>query len=165
MTTSRDQFGRPSVLDLVSVQERVYPVGRLDYDSEGLVLLTNDGELAFRVMHPKFQLPKTYRVQVRGQVTPQAIDRLARGIVLEDGPTAPAEVELLQASGDSSVLKITIREGRNRQVRRMCAAVGHEVLRLVREAMGPLTLGGLAAGKYRVLRPQEIQQLLRAVGL
>lgn len=165
VTTSRDQFGRPSVLDLVSVQERVYPVGRLDYDSEGLVLLTNDGELAFRVMHPKFQLPKTYRVQVRGQVTPQAIDRLARGIVLEDGPTAPAEVELLEASGDSSVLKITIREGRNRQVRRMCAAVGHEVLRLVREAMGPLTLGGLAAGKYRVLRPQEIQQLLRAVGL
>ena len=113
----------------------------------------------------QFQLPKTYRVQVRGRVTPQAIDRLARGIVLEDGPTAPAEVELLQASGDSSVLKITIREGRNRQVRRMCAAVGHEVLRLVREAMGPLTLGGLAAGKYRVLRPQEIQQLLRAVGL
>ena len=102
---------------------------------------------------------------MRGQVTPQAIDRLARGIDLEDGPTAPAEVELLQASGDSSARKFTIREGRNRQGRRMCAAVGQEVRRLAREAMGPLTLGGLAAGEYRALRPLEIQQLLWVVGL
>jgi len=165
VTTSRDQFDRPSVLDLVPVPERIYPVGRLDYDSEGLVLLTNDGELAYRVMHPRFELPKTYRVRVRGQVSPDAVNMLRTGILLEDGPTVPAKVDVLKVDGGESVLRIVITEGRNRQVRRMCAAVGHEVLRLVREALGPLTLRGLPTGKYRELRPQEIKRLYRAVGL
>lgn len=165
VTTSKEQFGRRSVLDLVRVPERIYPVGRLDYDSEGLVLLTNDGELAYRVMHPKFQLPKTYKVRVRDQVTMDAVYRLRTGVMLSDGPTRPAQVEVLKAAQDSSVLRITITEGRNRQIRRMCSAVGYEVVRLVREAMGSLTLRGLAAGEYRALRPRELQRLFEAVGL
>lgn len=165
VTTSRDQFARRTVLDLVSVPERIYPVGRLDYDSEGLVLLTNDGELAYRIMHPRFKLPKTYRVRLQGQVTMDAVYRLRTGVMLEDGPTAPAQVELLKVAGDTSVLRITITEGRNRQIRRMCAAVGYEVVRLVREAIGPISLRGLAAGQYRPLRPREIENLYRAVGL
>ncbi|WP_461370899.1 pseudouridine synthase [Candidatus Darwinibacter acetoxidans] len=165
VTTSKDQFSRRSVLELVPVAERIYPVGRLDYDSEGLVLLTNDGALAYRVMHPKFELPKTYRVRVNGEITMDAVYRLRTGVTLEDGPTAPAQVELLKVDGGSSVIRITITEGRNRQVRRMCAALGYEVLRLTREAIGPLNLRGLAAGEYRPLRPQEIKRLFEAVGL
>lgn len=166
ITTSRDQFGRKSVLDLIpEVRERVYPVGRLDYDSEGLVFLTNDGELAYRVMHPKFELPKTYIVRVRGRITMDAVYRLCTGVMLEDGRTNPAQVELLKADQENSVLKITIREGRNRQIRRMCSAVGHEVLRLTRVAMGPLSLEGLSAGQYRLLKPGEIKALKGAVQL
>lgn len=165
VTTSRDQFARRSVLDLVSLPERVYPVGRLDYDSEGLVLLTNDGELAYRIMHPRFKLPKTYRVRVKGQVSEDAVERLRSGVMLDDGPTQPARVELLKAASDASLLRITITEGRNRQVKRMCAAVGHEVIRLIRESIGPLRLRGLAAGEYRELRSYEVKSLYRAVGL
>lgn len=166
VTTSKDQFNRRSVLDLLpQVRERIYPVGRLDYDSEGLVFLTNDGELAYRVMHPKFELPKTYIVRVRGNITMDAIYRLRTGVVLEDGLTAPAQVELLKADHENSVLRITITEGRNRQLRRMCKSVGHEVLRLTRIAIGPLTLTGLSSGKYRHLRPQEIREIFKAVDL
>lgn len=165
VTTSKEQFGRPSVLDLISVPERVYPVGRLDYDSEGLLLLTNDGELAFRVTHPRFKLPKTYRVKVSGQVSGEALNALRRGIELEDGLTAPARVELLKTTRYHSVLRITITEGRNRQVRRMCAALGYEVERLLRESIGPLSLQGLGVGQYRELRPDEVKKLFKAVGL
>ncbi len=165
VTSSKVQFSRRSVLDLVPVAERIYPVGRLDYDSECLVLFTIDGALAYRVMHPKFEPPKTYRVRVNGEITMDAVYRLRTGVTLEDGSTAPAQVELLKVDGGSSVIRITITEGRNRQVRRMCAALGYEVLRLTRAAIGPLNLRGLAAGEYRPLRPQEIKRLFEAVGL
>jgi pseudouridine synthase len=153
-------------LDLVpEVRERIYPVGRLDYDSEGLVFLTNDGKLAYRVMHPKFELPKTYMVRVQGKISMDAVYRLRTGVILEDGLTAPAQVELVKSDQETSVLKITITEGRNRQIRRMCSSVGYNVLRLTRIAMGPLSIAGLSAGKYRFLRPKEVQELYKAVRL
>lgn len=166
ITTNNDQFSRKSVLDLLpDVKERIYPVGRLDYDSEGLVFLTNDGNLAYRVMHPKFELPKTYIVKVDGQITMDAVYRLRTGVNLDDGRTAPARVEPLKPEGGNSVLRITIREGRNRQLRRMCQSVGYEVLRLTRIAIGPLSIAGLKTGHYRELRPQELRNLFEAVKL
>lgn len=164
ITTAKDQFSRKSVLDLLpNVVERVYPVGRLDYDSEGLVLLTNDGELAYQIMHPKFELPKTYLVQLEGKATMDAIYRLRTGIVLEDGPTKPAEVQVLKSEEDRTVLRLTITEGRNRQIRRMCASLGYTVRRLTRVGVGPLTMGRLAPGMYRALTVQELKELKRAV--
>lgn len=166
ITTSKDQFGRKSVLDLLDgVKERVYPAGRLDYDSEGLVLLTNDGDLAYRVTHPSFKLPKRYVVQVKGKITMDAVYRLRTGVILEEGRTQAAQVEVLQPVEDNSVLSITITEGRNRQVRRMCAKVGFEVVRLQRTGIGPVNLGTLASGKFRPLSKKEHQSLLRAVKL
>lgn len=164
ITTVKDQFGRKDVLDLLpQIEERVYPVGRLDYDSEGLVFLTNDGELAHKVMHPRFELPKTYLVQVQGKITMDAVYRLRRGVLLEDGPTAPAQVRVVESSAEHSTITLTLREGRNRQVRRMCQRVGFPVQRLTRTAIGPLKLGRLTPGEYRFLRPQEIKELQRAV--
>ena len=166
ITTSKDQFGRKSVLDLLSgVKERVYPVGRLDYDSEGLILLTNDGELAYRVTHPRFELPKRYVVRLKGKITMDAVYRLRTGVILEDGRTSPAEVEVLQPAGDDSVLSITITEGRNRQLRRMCAKVGFELVRLQRTGIGPVNLGKLTSGEHRPLSAKELQNLFRAVKL
>ncbi|HBN96385.1 MAG TPA: pseudouridine synthase [Firmicutes bacterium] len=166
ITTSKDQFGRKSVLDLLpGVKERVYPVGRLDYDSEGLVFLTNDGDLAYRVTHPKYELPKTYVVRLKGRITMDAIYRLRTGVILEDGRTIPAEVEALKPEGDDSILRITITEGRNRQLRRMCNKVGFQVVRLQRTAIGPLTLGKLPSGTHRSLTMKELQSLKKAVKL
>lgn len=164
ITTAKDQFDRKSVLDLLpKVVERVYPVGRLDYDSEGLVFLTNDGDLAYQVMHPKFELPKTYLVQLDGKVTMDAVYRLRTGVVLEDGRTAPATVQVLKSEPERSTLKLTIIEGRNRQIRRMCTSVGYNVTRLTRIAIGPLNLSGLPTGAYRSLTAKEIKDLERAV--
>ncbi len=166
ITTSKDQFDRKGVLDLLpGVKERVYPVGRLDYDSEGLVLLTNDGELAYRVSHPKFEVPKTYLVRLKGTITMDAVYRLRTGVILEDGRTAPARVEVLQPEGENSVLKITITEGRNRQLRRMCDKVGFQVERLTRTAIGPVSLSRLSPGKHRPLTAKELQDLQKAVKL
>ncbi len=166
VTTTKDQFGRDSVLDLLpGVEERVYPVGRLDYDSDGLVLLTNDGELTYRVTHPKFELPKTYMVRLKGKITMDAVYRLRTGVILEDGRTKEAKVEVLRLEDEYSVLSITITEGRNRQVRRMCDKVGYEVMRLTRTAIGPIKLGRLSAGAYRSLSKQELQSLKKAVRL
>ena len=166
ITTSKDQFDRKSVLDLVpDVKERVYPVGRLDYDSDGLVLLTNDGELAYRVTHPKFEVPKTYVLRLKGTITMDAVYRLRTGVILEDGRTAPASVEVLPPEGEDSVLRITITEGRNRQLRRMCDKVGFQVERLTRTAIGPVNLGKLATGKHRPVSAKELQSLHKAVKL
>lgn len=164
ITTVKDQFDRKSVLDLLpKIEERIYPVGRLDYDSEGLVFLTNDGELAHKVMHPSFELPKTYLVLVKGRITMDAVYRLRRGIRLEDGPTAPAEVQVIRSSVENSTIVISLREGRNRQVRRMFQQVGFPVQRLTRTAIGPLTLGELAPGDFRFLSLGELKELHRAV--
>lgn len=164
VTTVQDQFGRKSVMDLLTnVPERVYPVGRLDYDSEGLVFLTNDGALAHRVMHPKFELPKTYLVTVDGEITMDAVYRLRQGVKLEDGLTYPADVSVIHKERERSVLRISISEGRNRQIRRMCETVGNPVVRLTRTAIGPLKLGKLKSGEFRELTLQEIGKLKQAV--
>lgn len=166
ITTSKDQFGRKNVLDLLTgVKERVYPAGRLDYDSEGLVLLTNDGDLAYRVTHPRFELPKRYVVRLKGKVTMDAVYRLRTGVILEEGRTKEAKVEVLPPIEEDSVLSITITEGRNRQIRRMCSKVGFEVVRLQRTGIGPVNLGKLPVGAFRPLSKRELDSLLRAVKL
>lgn len=160
VTSLKDPQGRQLVTELVKdLGERLFPVGRLDYNSEGLLLLTNDGEWANRLMHPRHQVDKEYHVRVRGKVDPQQIKRLAGGIDLEDGPAAGATVRVLKADQSNDWLSITIREGRNRQIRRMCAAVGLFVVRLRRIRYGNLTLGGLKPGEYRLLSTDEAQAL------
>lgn len=173
LTQFTDPAGRPTLKDFIDVPG-VYPVGRLDRDSEGLLLLTDDGPLAHRLADPRFAHPKTYLVQVERVPEPSALDSLRRGVVLNDGSTRPAGVSLLSeppALPDRPVpirfrknvptawLELTIREGRNRQVRRMTAAVGHPTLRLVRVAIGPIRLGGLDPGRWRDLTPLELAAL------
>jgi 23S rRNA pseudouridine2605 synthase len=157
LSTARDTHGRPTVVQLVPAAGlRLYPVGRLDADSSGLLLLTNDGELANRLTHPSFEVPKTYRARVGGPtLDDDALARLRAGVQLEDGPTAPAEVRRLGAHE----LELTIHEGRNRQVRRMCAAVGRPVLELRRLRFGPLALDGLGEGEHRLLEQPELDLL------
>jgi 23S rRNA pseudouridine2605 synthase len=158
ITTADDPQGRPTVIDLVPAEPRVFPVGRLDADTEGLLLLTNDGDLAHRLTHPSYGIEKEYLAEVDGMPKPGAIRRLREGVDLEDGRTAKAKVAVL---GDR-LLRITIHEGRNRQVRRMCEAVGHPVLRLVRTRIGPLVDRTLAPGEWRALAQDEVRALERA---
>jgi 23S rRNA pseudouridine2605 synthase len=157
VSTAKDTHDRPTVVGLVANEKaRLYPVGRLDADTSGLILLTNDGALAHRLTHPSFEVKKTYRAHVRGgPVGEPALRRLREGVRLEDGMTAPARV--LQR--EPGVLELTIHEGRNRQVRRMCEAVGHRVIALERVAIGPLRLGRLPSGGYRRLEQAEVQSL------
>ena len=157
VSTARDTHARPTVVELAPRGAgRLYPVGRLDADSTGLILLTNDGELAHRLTHPSFEVPKTYRARVaRGPVGDDAVRGLRQGVELDDGRTAPARVRRLGAD----LLELTIHEGRKRQVRRMCEAVGHPVVELQRIAFGPLRLGDLAPGAARRLRREEVERL------
>jgi 23S rRNA pseudouridine2605 synthase len=167
VSTARDPGGRPTVLELVPATGlRLYPVGRLDADSSGLILLTNDGELANRLTHPRFEVQKTYRATLGGgPVGDRVLRALRRGVELDDGPTAPARVcriggQKSNLGGQkSNLIEITIHEGRNRQVRRMCEAAGRPVLALERVAFGPLRLGGLAVGEHRRLTEREIENL------
>ncbi|MDI6812644.1 MAG: pseudouridine synthase [Desulfitobacteriaceae bacterium] len=165
MTTAQDPQGRTTVLQLLgALPVRVYPVGRLDYDTSGLLLLTNDGELAHRLAHPRYGVDKTYRVWVEHAIPPARLKILAHGIELEDGKTAPAKVRVIRPT--PFLLEITIHEGKNRQVRRMFAAIGHPVLRLERIRYGPLVLeGDLKAGAFRLLTKAEIKALRQLVGL
>ena len=169
VSTVSDERGRKTVIDLVKeqmdIKERIYPVGRLDYDSEGLLLLTNDGELTYAVTHPKHRIAKTYKVRVKGLPTLDKLERLSRGVKLEDGVTAPAKVYLTHVLNNNALLEITINEGRNRQVRRMCEHIGHPVLRLVRIRMGPLELRKLGSGEVRELSKAEVRALKKAAGL
>jgi len=158
MTTVVDPEGRPTVMDLVPAEPRVVPVGRLDFDTEGLLLLTNDGSLTHRLTHPSFGVEKEYLAEVQGEPTPGALRRLRNGIDLEDGRTAPAQVALAAPN----LLKLTIHEGRNRQVRRMCEAIGHPVVRLVRVRIGSLRDGTLKAGECRRLTQDEVRALERS---
>jgi 23S rRNA pseudouridine2605 synthase len=158
VSTASDPSGRPTVVDLVPAEPRVHPVGRLDADSEGLLLLTNDGDLTYRLTHPRFGVEKEYLVAVQGRLRPVEVRRLREGVTLEDGITAPARVALVEPG----VARITIHEGRNRQVRRMCAAVGHPVERLVRIRIGPLTDRSLAPGEWRPLTFTELRSLAAA---
>ncbi|MGH2752585.1 MAG: pseudouridine synthase [Actinomycetota bacterium] len=166
VTTARDHEGRETVIDLLDdVDARVYPVGRLDLDSEGAVLLTNDGDLALRLTHPRFGVHKTYLAEVEGSVKNKSLRLIAGGVQLEDGMTAPTRVRLIERATGGSLVEISLTEGRNRQVRRTLEAVGHPVRRLVRTAIGPLMLGRLKPATYRRLKPEEIRELYRAAGL
>ncbi|MCL2526220.1 MAG: rRNA pseudouridine synthase [Coriobacteriia bacterium] len=157
LTTMDDPHGRPTVAQLVADagQPALFPVGRLDLDTSGLLLFTTDGELGHRLTHPKYEHYKTYEVRVRGKLDDAALEKLRDGVMLDDGMTAPAKV-----SYDGHVLTLSIREGRNRQVRRMCEAVGHPVLKLHRTQFGPLQLGKLALGTWRPLTKDEINSLM-----
>ncbi len=155
VTTAHDPQGRPTVTGLVETGARLFPVGRLDRDTTGVLLLTNDGGLADRLMHPRHGVPKSYRARVKGEPSNDALERLRAGIELDDGPTAPADVR----SRGASVIDITIHEGRNRQVRRMCAAVGHPVIHLHRTAYAGITAERLAPGEWRALTPEEVEAL------
>jgi len=168
ITSLHDPQGRPVVTDLLcGVKQRVFPVGRLDYDTSGLLLLTNDGELANRVAHPSFEIDKVYRAWVKGVPSPEKLRQLAQGVLLADGLTAPGRARLLKADplGRRALLELTIHEGRNQQVRRMCAAVGHPVESLKRIRLGFLTLDGLAPGQYRHLTPEELHRLKRELAM
>jgi 23S rRNA pseudouridine2605 synthase len=160
VSTAKDPQNRQTVVSLVPSAERLYPVGRLDYDTTGLILLTNDGDLAHRMTHPSFEVPRTYRARVaNAPVNEPAMRSLRDGVELEDGLTAPAKVRRIS----SNHLELTIREGRKRQVKRMLEAVGHPVRSLERVAFGPLRLGSLQIGEYRELKPSELEQL-RSLG-
>jgi 23S rRNA pseudouridine2605 synthase len=158
VTTAADTHGRPTVVELVPSEPRVFPVGRLDADTEGLLLLTNDGELTHRLTHPSFGVEKEYLASVEGDPTPAALRRLREGVELDDGMTSPAKVVRV----DAGLLRITIHEGRNRQVRRMCEAVGHPVTRLVRSRIGPLADRRLKPGEWRALTGDEVRALAAA---
>ena len=155
VTTARDPQGRPTVVQLVDVPERVVPVGRLDADTTGALLLTNDGPLSHRLAHPRYGVEKVYEVQVEGEPEAAALRRLAEGVELDDGRTAPAKVRLL----GPSLLELTLHEGRKHQVKRMCEAVGHPVRRLHRSQYAGLTLEGLEPGRWRELEPSEVKRL------
>jgi 23S rRNA pseudouridine2605 synthase len=166
VSTLSDPKGRPIIRDLVkNVKERIYPIGRLDFDSSGLLILTNDGELAFRLMHPKFHIPRTYKVIIEGLISDTSVKRLKKGIILDDRLTHPARVGIIETQQDRSVVRITIFEGRSREIRRMCEAVGHKTLKLTRIGYGNITLGGLKVGKYRHLKSVEVKALRKSVGL
>ena len=164
LTSMKDPQGRPCVAQLVPLDEfpALYPLGRLDYDTTGLLLFSTDGELGNAVLHPSHHVDKTYRALVKGKPSEAALDRLRSGVVLDDGPTQPAEVRLAGRKGKNAYVEIIIHEGRKRQVKRMCEAIGHPVLQLHRASFGPLELGDLPEGKYRVLSEQEVAALERA---
>jgi 23S rRNA pseudouridine2605 synthase len=159
LSTSRDDRGRDTVLNYVPKDQRIYPVGRLDYESTGLIILTNDGDLSLRLSHPRFHLPKTYLLTFIGKITPDKIEQLSHGVLLDDGKTAPAKVEVLPAKLNQNQLKITLYEGKKRQIRRMCAALRLHVLDLHRISIGSISIGDLPSGKYRNLSPVEIKSL------
>ena len=163
VSTVNDQFDRPTVLDLISgeIKSRVFPVGRLDYDTRGLLLLTNDGDFTYKVTHPKFQMNKTYVVTVKGGITVKGLNALRNGVLIDDFKTSPAEVEILSAEKGVTVLKITIHEGKNRQVRKMMEAVGCKVSELNRISVGNVELGNLPLGRWRYLTAHEISCLTR----
>ena len=158
ITSSNDQFNRKTVIDLITTDYRIYPVGRLDYDTSGLILLTNDGLFANHMMHPKYKVPKTYHALVRGTLTETEIDSFEKGLLIDGSYTHPAKMKVLK-EGRLSLLEITISEGRNRQVRKMCEAIGHPVQKLKRVAYGNLTLGSLKEGDWRYLTESEITEL------
>lgn len=164
VSTANDPQGRPTVVDLVPAEPRVYPVGRLDWDTEGLLVLTNDGTLTHRLTHPSFGVEKEYLAEVDGVPTRATLRALREGVELDDGLTAPAQVQLHQAREDSAAVTVVIHEGRNRQVRRMCEALGHPVRRLIRTRIATLADRNLKPGEWRTLEPGEVRGLYAAAG-
>jgi 23S rRNA pseudouridine2605 synthase len=160
ITSAKDQFGRPTVLDLLKgISVRVFPIGRLDYDTEGLILLTNDGDLTYRITHPKHNIDKTYRALIDGEAGTNDIENFKNGIAVEDYVASPAKLEIIRHIKGNSIVDITIHEGKNRQVRKMCAAIGHEVIWLKRIKIGKIELGELKIGEWRYLSDAEVEYL------
>lgn len=160
--TADDPQGRPTVVEMIDSDTRLWPVGRLDADSEGLILVSNDGELTNRVTHPRFGIAKTYTVVVEGLPSKASVRKLVEGVALDDGPAAATAARILDRSGDVTMIELVMNEGRNREIRRMCDAIGHPVQRLVRTAIGPLRDRTLAPGQVRQLDPTEVADLYRA---
>lgn len=163
VTTSDDQFGRDTVLDLVKVKERIVPVGRLDMYTSGALILTNDGDFVYKVTHPKHEIEKTYTVTVKGIVKNNEVEQLRNGVKIEDYITKPAKVKILKTDNEKEIsrLEITIHEGKNRQVRKMCEAVGRKVLALHRSKIGNIGVKDLELGKWRFLNSREVQELIK----
>ncbi|MCX7843181.1 MAG: rRNA pseudouridine synthase [Clostridia bacterium] len=160
ITSAKDQFSRKTVLDLVEgVEERVYPVGRLDYDTSGLLILTNDGEFTNRMTHPRHETNKVYIAEVKGRPDSQDLSSFEKGLSIDNYITAPAKIKIMEKKADSTVAEIIIHEGRNRQIRKMCSAIGHPVISLKRIAIGGLKLGELPEGQWRYLTDAEIDLL------
>lgn len=160
ITTVKDEFNRPTVMDFVkSIGQKIYPVGRLDYNSSGLLLLTNDGDLAFKLTHPGHEIDKEYIVKVNGNPDEQSLKRLQNGILIDGRLTSPAKVRVVNSNKDYTILSFIIHEGRNRQIRKMCSTIGHEVLDLKRVAIGKIKLGGLKEGEWKHLSKWEVQYL------
>ena len=166
ITSLSDPEGRPVVTDLIKdIPQRLYPVGRLDFDSIGLLLMTNDGDFSYRLTHPKYHAPKTYKVTVEGKVSEETLRRLANGIELDDGFSGKSKSGIIKQTGSRSVIRLTVNQGRNRLVRRMVEAVGCQVIQLMRTGFGGLEIGNLKIGKYRYLTAEEIVELKHSVGL
>ena len=161
VTTAKDELGRKTVVDLIECDKRIYPVGRLDYDTTGLIILTNDGDFANNIIHPKNKIDKTYVAKINGILSIVDVMKLKKGVVIDGVKTAPAKVKLKKADkkSNTSFVEITIHEGRNHQIKKMIESVGFEVLKLKRERIAFLTLDGLSSGDYRVLNPKEISKL------
>ena len=159
LSTAKDERGRKTVIDLIDTKERIFPIGRLDYDTEGLLLLTNDGEIFNKVIHPRTEVYKTYLVEARGNINMTTLNKLKRGVMLDDKMTLPAKAKILLADERHTELHFAIKEGRNRQVRRMFELVGHPVINLKRIMLGELNLDGLEVGEYRPLTKKEINYL------
>ena len=161
VTTAKDEFGRKTVVDLIPCDKRIYPVGRLDYDTTGLIILTNDGEFANNIIHPKNKIDKTYIAKINGILSIVDVMKLKKGVVIDGVKTAPAKVKLKKADkkNNTSFVEITIHEGKNHQIKKMIETVGFEVLKLKRERIAFLTLDGLDSGEYRVLNPKEVNKL------
>lgn len=166
LTTQYDPRGRPTIFDLLkNIKERVFPVGRLDFNTKGLLLLTNDGDFAFALTHPKYKIIKTYHALVKGVPEKKKIIQMRKGLMLTDGMTAPAKVEITNIQNNKAILKIAIHEGRNHQVRRMCLHIGHPVLSLERISIDNLSLSGVPRGKYRYLKSHEVKNLMKKTGI
>lgn len=159
LSTCSDEQDRETVLDLVPQDQRVFPVGRLDCQTSGLIILTNDGDLALKLTHPRYHLPKTYRITTPGNVPSEKIAKLAKPIMLEEGPTLPSIIDRVSHTDYKTIIDLTIFEGKNRQVRRMCEGLGLKIDALNRVAIGPVSLGNLKVGNYRILTPEEVSQL------
>lgn len=159
ITSAKDQFDRKTVLDIVNVKERVYPVGRLDYDTSGLLILTNDGDITNRMTHPSHEVNKVYAAEIIGVPTKEEMDSFEKGLKIEDYITSPARIRIIESKRDMALIEVTIHEGKNRQVRKMCEAIGHPVINLKRIAFGKLKLGKLKPGEWRNLSESEIEYL------
>jgi pseudouridine synthase len=159
ISTASDEFGRKTVVSLVAHTQRLYPVGRLDQDTTGLLLLTNDGELANRLTHPRYHIPKVYELTIAGRVSTEKLIRLQKGVKLEDGVTAPAQAKIIQELGNKTIVEVVLHQGKKRQIRRMCEALHLPLLALKRLAIGPIQLGDLSEGKYEALTGKEVDLL------